>query len=833
MKNSLSGIGSGKPCNALLAIQCVFVIAGAAIAAEPSAEQYRMAAALPGAKVSWSHERGVPLSVRGPDLGAVNLGGRGLAPGVSFETRAVAVMDRLAGLYLVRDAQTEFGAERMDESDNGWRHVRLAQRHCGLTVVGAGMIVHFAPDGAPAMVNGRYIPGIGNDTHPVLSADDAASRAANAIRAGHGSAGDLACPQTPVLVIYARRGAPSLAYEVRLSGKRTMDRWVCWVDAGNGAILECYRDVRTSGLTDKAAVLITGRLLPGEGGAEAVVSGNQENSIYQLASNSGYKWQVVNADTNNLYPDSSAIAWRTNANWGTSDTEEFSAAYNFWQILAYYNTVHGRMGYDGRDAMARINVHHADTNLDNNACWSPSAQQFFFGIPDNTTLSGLEVLDVSAHEFGHAIDSFTANLTYSHESGALSESFADILAVLVEFYYQPDGRAAYPGYTAGSADWLLGEDCTLGAYRCMRDMRNPASASASGGRQPTKYRGANWYTGSDDFGGVHANGGVQNFFFYLLVEGGSGVNDGIAYDISGLGTEAARILAYRTLTSYATPNMDHYDAREAWIGAAMESVSQHPDWPLTIAAAWSAVGVDPDTKPAMPVLADFDGDALADPALFEPHSGKWTFMLSTLGYRHLEQVLAGSAFDSYDKTPHAYDYDGDRRADPTVYKDYWTIWTLWLSGSMYAMFEGEWGGGGCFAAAGDVDGDRRGDFNYYSYGQGAWHFCLSSGNYDTHAYLNFGLSWRSTPIVADFDGDGLDDPALYDSNTGTWSILTSSGGYHNAIPVSNFGGGGDPAVAGDVDGDMKADLAVYHTSSNAWDFMLSGQHYAVIRNISL
>ena len=828
MKNNL---GKRNCWIVTLVIQSLLV-AGDSLAVPPTADQYRLASSLPAATVSWSQERGVPLAVRGTDLGAVNLGGRGLPAGTSLESRALAVMDRLAGLYLVRDAAAEFTVLGVETAASGWRHVKIEQHHRGLPVIGSGLAMHFNPAGLPAMVNGRYIPGISADTRPELSADEAVARATEAIRSGWGESGLLQCARSPSLVIYARRGAPALAYDLLLAGSSLTARWHCWVDAKSGQTLECFRDIRMEGAPGKAAVLISGRILPGEGGAEGTVSGNQDGAAYQLMSDSGYKWRVWNADTNNWYPDSGAIAWRTNANWGVSDTEEFSAAFNYWQVLVYYNTVHGRLGYNGVGTMARVNVHHTDANLLNNACWDPGSQQFYFGIADNATVAGMEVLDVCAHEFTHAVDEFTAALTYSQESGALSESFADILGALTEFYTQPDGRGAYPQFTPGYADWLIGEDCVIGGSWGMRDMRNPASPLTSTGSQPTKYRGNNWVFGSADNGGVHANNGVQNFFFYLMVEGGAGNNEGLAYNIAGLGLEAGHTLAYRVLSSYATPNMDHYDAREAWISAAQESVAQHPDWPLTVASAWTAVGVDPDTRPAMPVLADFDGDRLADAALYTPGTDLWTFMLSSVGYGHVSQTFAPSLWESYDKIPSAADFDGDMRADPSVYKDRWTISSVWLSGSGYAVAEGEYGGGGCFSVVADVDGDRLGDYCYYSYYLGSWHFCLSSGNYHTHAYLNFGSTGRLTPLVADFDGDGLGDPALYNSFSGTWSILPSSAGYQVNIPLS-FGGGGDPAAAGDVDGDRFADLAIYHVQTGKWDFMLSGLNYQVLSNISL
>ncbi|NIW45715.1 MAG: hypothetical protein GWN30_13480, partial [Gammaproteobacteria bacterium] len=64
-----------------------------------------------------------------------------------------------------------------------------------------------------------------------------------------------------------------------------------------------------------------------------------------------------------------------------------------------------------------------------------------------------------------------------------------------------------------------------------------------------------------DNGGVHTNSGVQNYWFYLLSEGGSGVNDnGDAYFVTGIGIEEAAQIAYRNLTVYLMPGSDYPDA---------------------------------------------------------------------------------------------------------------------------------------------------------------------------------------------------------------------------------------------------------------------------------
>ena len=192
-----------------------------------------------------------------------------------------------------------------------------------------------------------------------------------------------------------------------------------------------------------------------------------------------------------------------------------------------------------------------------------------FGDGDGVTANCLAVLDVCGHEVTHGVTQMTANLVYQNESGALNESFSDIFGANIEFNFQADNRSNYPRKSPGTADWLCGEDCWLSST-ALRDFRNPGNVATVGssGVQPSKYKGTYWYTGSADNGGVHSNSGVQNFFYYLLCEGGSGNNDGIPYNLTGISVNNARQIAYRALTVYCTSTTDYKAVRAAWISAA-------------------------------------------------------------------------------------------------------------------------------------------------------------------------------------------------------------------------------------------------------------------------
>lgn len=118
--------------------------------------------------------------------------------------------------------------------------------------------------------------------------------------------------------------------------------------------------------------------------------------------------------------------------------------------------------------------------------------------------------DVGGHEAGHGLVQTTAGLKYQGHSGALNESFADILGVCFEFYlYYKFNNIK------GKSDWLIGEDSGK-QVEYLRNMKDPTLAKYP---QPKVYKGEYWMDPNDkdkDYGGVHTNSGVGNYCFYCL-----------------------------------------------------------------------------------------------------------------------------------------------------------------------------------------------------------------------------------------------------------------------------------------------------------------------------
>ncbi len=213
-----------------------------------------------------------------------------------------------------------------------------------------------------------------------------------------------------------------------------------------------------------------------------------------------------------------------------------------------------------------------------------------FGPPFNFMVYGLGGgswgpvvgLDVAGHEFTHMVINSSANLVYEGESGALNESFADIFGSAIEHYTDPV-----------SANWKIGEDVVVGS--ALRDMSSPNIHG-----HPDTYNGQFWKNTSllnNDHGGVHTNSGVQNFWFYLLSEGGSGTNDlGNTYSVTGIGIEKAQQIAYRNLTVYLTSTSNYQDAKNGSIQAAEDLYGNGSAEYNSVIDAWYAVGVGNSTS---------------------------------------------------------------------------------------------------------------------------------------------------------------------------------------------------------------------------------------------
>lgn len=299
-------------------------------------------------------------------------------------------------------------------------------------------------------------------------------------------------------------------------------------------------------------------------------------STYDMKNGDAYSLAVDFVDIDNSFTSTSARAG-VSAHWAAEHTYD------------YYTSKHSRNSFD--NAGGRIISYIHFQNNYNNASWD--GNRMTFGDGDGVRFQPFVSLDVVGHEFTHGVTQYTAGLIYANESGALNESFSDIFGESIQAYVKN-----------GDPDWLVG-----GQIGSLRSMVNPNARA-----NPDTYLGRYWVphannpSGNNDNGGVHSNSGVQNHWFYLLSEGGSGVNDNNdTFTVTGIGIEQAAQIAYRNLTVYLTPRSGYFDARLASLRSAIDLFGENSPQLHSVDDAWFAVGV---TTPHLAATLSTSADTL-------------------------------------------------------------------------------------------------------------------------------------------------------------------------------------------------------------------------------
>ena len=238
----------------------------------------------------------------------------------------------------------------------------------------------------------------------------------------------------------------------------------------------------------------------------------------------------------------------------------------------FYNQVFARNSLDGR-GLALVSSVHVGKNL-NNAFWT--GQQMAYGDGDGKLFTRFtKSLDVVGHELSHGVITYSADLIYQNESGALNEHYADVMGMLT--------RQWFTKTDAVSADWLVGKDI-MGPAATARSLRTFAAGKAYEndtyfGTDPQPKNIRDQYRGSDDNGGVHINSGIPNHAFYRF-----------AIELKGNAWETAGKLWYDTLLTLK-PGTQFVDMVQATDKTAVALHGKGSAVQRALTMAWKAVGL--------------------------------------------------------------------------------------------------------------------------------------------------------------------------------------------------------------------------------------------------
>ncbi len=189
---------------------------------------------------------------------------------------------------------------------------------------------------------------------------------------------------------------------------------------------------------------------------------------------------------------------------------------------------------------------------------------------------------------------------------------------------------------------------------------------------------------------------------------------------------------------------------------------------------------------------DYDGDSRADLSVFRPSDRTWYIQPSNSG--NFYGVQFGLATDKLVPA----DYDGDGKTDIAVYRG----GTWYLQRSQLGFLAIPFGLSDDVPQPADFDGDGRAEIAVWRPSNGTWYVLNLATNQFTFFQLGAGTD---KPVVGDYDGDGRADYAVFRPSNAAWLIQRSTAGFVS-IP---FGLASDKLVPADYDGDGKTDLAVF------------------------
>lgn len=477
-----------------------------------------------------------------------------------------------------------------NERDNlGFQQYRYQQYYKNHRIVYGEYVVHQQPNGFVKSANGRLITGLNLEAKPVLGEQSALNSALQFMNAKKylwqnsamerelkrqkGNETATYYPKGELVYAPAKRGGPFQAQDYRLAWHfkiYTDDPAVVaksvYVDALTGTVIHyapiamnCSVGSGNSAFNSNVTIHTSAT-----GGSYRSHNDCQATDILVYNCNGGGAANIFYTDADNTWTAASQQS-AVQAQWGAEMTYD------------YFNALHGRASWDG--AASDMIVYNNAYLGENNACWGCTGNSmiFYAGYTSAAT-DDWNTNDIMGHEFAHGVTQASANLVYESEPGALNESFSDIFGEMVE------------SWSEGFTDYLIGGD--RGA---IRSLSNPNLYG-----QPDTYLGTYWVNTAgclpswwNDNCGVHTNSGVQNYWFYLLSEGGSGTNDlGQAYNVVGITRFKARLIAYRALTAYLTPYSQYIDARRATLEAAWDLYGQCSPEIIAVGDAWHAVGVE-------------------------------------------------------------------------------------------------------------------------------------------------------------------------------------------------------------------------------------------------
>lgn len=291
--------------------------------------------------------------------------------------------------------------------------------------------------------------------------------------------------------------------------------------------------------------------------------------------------------------------------------------YGTQKVLEYYRTVFNYNSFDNNGVFVQAYLHRPTSastiqteneyktntktytkNFYNNAI-APNyyadirVGHMFFGIGSNDQNSRVG-LNAICHEFTHLVTAYRPvgpiGAAQKSEDGAINEACSDMMAKAMEHYYRPE-----------TFTWKYGtEHKTDGTWT--RDFKDPSTKG-----HPDTYGVDPWKADGDQ----HATAGVMNHWFYLLSDGGSGVNGkGDSYNVEGIGVEDVANIVFHTAVYYQPPYGYFKEFREQTLEVVKTYYPNDEQKLKAVTNAWYAVGLGEQYPEDVTAVSASEDDSL-------------------------------------------------------------------------------------------------------------------------------------------------------------------------------------------------------------------------------
>ncbi len=477
-------------------------------------------------------------------------------------SNAKKFLEKNKSIFKFESNKSNFEVASVETDELGFTHLRFKQMFDGKEVCGNGVVLHYDINGNLTTITGT----LKNKIKNISKKNPTAITVEQAIEIAKESKefDELSEDAIAENIIYHKNNVSYDAYKVNIVyDYPTTGSWNIFVDAYSGDIIDEVNLIRVQSVVGQGVAV---------NGTTRSLNLNYINNKYKLQDLTKNMSGTINTYTANYRNTTNGtLAYSTSST--VSDRAAVSAHSYAGVVYDFYKNLFNRNSINNSGMSINSVIHYG--NNYNNAFWN--GYKMVYGDGDGSVFTSLSGdLDVVAHEMTHGVTSYSGNMNYENQPGALNESVSDVFGVLIQTYdkYNVDNGGTWQ---FNAADWVVGDE--------IYTPNTPGDALRSLA-DPTLYdqpANMNNYqnlpnTSAGDYGGVHINSGIPNKAAYLLS--------------NSIGCEKTARIYYRALTVYFNTTTNFAQARLGLIQAAQDLYGANSAEVNAVMSSFTAVGIN-------------------------------------------------------------------------------------------------------------------------------------------------------------------------------------------------------------------------------------------------